>query len=112
MIPGLVNGDEKKKEEKQRKKNQSKRLRSHNYLYAGRHNYPGILLFPFPLNQHDFSPIYEEMYSITSDLNNEIGKIDNVIYESLYKRGVPEKNIFFLAVKPKYEGANPIQIQQ
>jgi len=48
-------------------------------------------------------PVYEEIDSISSDLNNGIGKIDNVIYESLYKKGIPEKNIRFLDVKPKYE---------
>lgn len=49
-------------------------------------------------------PSYEEAYSITSDFTREIGKIDNVIYESLYIRDVPEKNILFLAIKPRYEG--------
>lgn len=46
---------------------------------------------------------YEEVYSSTSDFNKEIGKIDNAIYESLYLRGIPEKDIFFLAIKPRYE---------
>ena len=48
-------------------------------------------------------PVYEEIYFISSDLNNGIGKIDHAIYESLYQRGIPEKNIRFLGVKPRYE---------
>jgi hypothetical protein len=47
-------------------------------------------------------PLYEEIYSKTSDLNTEIRKIDNAIYESLYKKEVPEKNIIFTAVNPKH----------
>jgi len=48
-------------------------------------------------------PIYEEIYSITSDLNKKIGQIDCAIYESLYKRGITEKDIFFSAVRPMQE---------
>jgi polysaccharide deacetylase 2 family uncharacterized protein YibQ len=48
-------------------------------------------------------PVYEETHLISSDLNNGIGRIDNAIYESLYQRGISEKNIRFLEVKPKYE---------
>ena len=47
-------------------------------------------------------PLYEEIYSKTSDLNTEIRKIDNAIYESLYKKEIPEKNIIFTAVDPKH----------
>jgi len=48
-------------------------------------------------------PIYEEIYSITSDLSKEIGQIDNAIYESLYKGGITEKDVFFSAVRPMQE---------
>jgi len=47
-------------------------------------------------------PVYEEIYSKTPDLNREIGKIDNAIYESLYQRGIHERNILFLAVNPRH----------
>ena len=47
-------------------------------------------------------PLYEEIYSKTSDLDTEIRKIDNAIYESLYQKEVPEKNIIFTAVNPKH----------
>ena len=49
-------------------------------------------------------PIYEEAHPISSDLNDEIGRIDNAIFDSLYEGDIPEKNIFFMAVKPKKEG--------
>jgi len=48
-------------------------------------------------------PVYEEKYSVGPNLNREISAIDSAIYESLYRRGVPPKNILFLAVKPKNE---------
>lgn len=48
------------------------------------------------------TPIYEEIYSKISDLHREIGKIDNAIYEALYQRKVHERNILFLAVKPRH----------
>jgi polysaccharide deacetylase 2 family uncharacterized protein YibQ len=47
-------------------------------------------------------PVFEEIYSIRSDLSNEIQKIDHSIYESLYINGIKEKNVHFSTVKPKY----------
>jgi polysaccharide deacetylase 2 family uncharacterized protein YibQ len=47
-------------------------------------------------------PLFEEIYSKTSDLNTEIRKIDNAIYDSLYQEEVSEKNIIFAAVNPKH----------
>ncbi|MDY7037413.1 MAG: divergent polysaccharide deacetylase family protein [Thermodesulfobacteriota bacterium] len=49
-------------------------------------------------------PIYEEARPISSELYDEIGRIDNAIYDSLYEGDIPEKNIFFMAVNPKKEG--------
>lgn len=48
-------------------------------------------------------PLYEEIYTVTSELKNKIRKIDHIIYESLYKIGIAEKDIFFSAVEPRYE---------
>ena len=48
-------------------------------------------------------PIYEETNLIRSELRGEIGRIDNAIYESLYERKVPDKNIHFLDVTSKSE---------
>jgi polysaccharide deacetylase 2 family uncharacterized protein YibQ len=51
-------------------------------------------------------PAYEEVYSKTSYLSKEIGKVDQALYESLYRGKIPERNIFFLAVKPRHEDGN------
>ncbi len=51
-------------------------------------------------------PAYEEVYSTTSHLSKEIGKLDQALYESLYRGKISEKNIFFLAVKPRHEREN------
>ena len=47
-------------------------------------------------------PVFEEIYSVRSDLSNVIRKIDHSIYESLYINGVEEKDVHFSTVKPKY----------
>ena len=70
---------------------------------------PGILviltlgLYLTHANRTTLPLPYEEAYSSTSYFNKEIGKIDNAIYESFYLRGVPEKNILFLTIKPRHE---------
>jgi len=45
------------------------------------------------------SPLFEEAYSIVSDLSHNIRKIDAAIYNALYERKVSEKNIIFFSVK-------------
>jgi polysaccharide deacetylase 2 family uncharacterized protein YibQ len=52
------------------------------------------------------SPLYEEIYSSDTDLNESIRKIDYTIYESLYKNGVPEKDVFFLNVQPRHRNGH------
>jgi polysaccharide deacetylase 2 family uncharacterized protein YibQ len=49
-------------------------------------------------------PPFEEAYTRTSDLDEKIKRVDHAIYESLYQRGVPEKDILFLTVEPKHTG--------
>jgi len=49
---------------------------------------------------------YEETCTVASDLEHEIVRIDGAIYEALYKEGVSEKDILFLAVKPRHEGGH------
>lgn len=49
------------------------------------------------------TPIYEEIYSTISDLNQKIGEIDDTLYEALYQGGIAEKNILFPEVTSKYE---------
>jgi len=48
-------------------------------------------------------PTYEEVYTTKSVLHRQIGRIEHAIYESLYQRRILEKNVFFLAVKPRVE---------
>lgn len=50
------------------------------------------------------APVYEEVYSGSPELAGIIKKIDSSVYESLYRSGISEKDIFFLAVEPKTEG--------
>ena len=52
------------------------------------------------------TPIYEEIYSITDDLTERITKIDYAIYESLYRSGTQEKDIFFLDVQPRHKNGH------
>lgn len=52
------------------------------------------------------TPIYEEINAINSSFLVEVSKIDNAIYESLYKGGIPEENILFLSVSPRHEKRN------
>jgi polysaccharide deacetylase 2 family uncharacterized protein YibQ len=62
----------------------------------------GLFLYISNSTSNISPPIYEEIYSKTSDLTHEIGKIDNTIYESLYQRGIQDKNVFFPTVEPKH----------
>jgi len=72
---------------------------------------PGLFLFFFisayftisNSSAADSRPIYEEIYSITDDLTGSITKIDYAIYESLFRSGTQEKDIFFLDVQPRHK---------
>jgi polysaccharide deacetylase 2 family uncharacterized protein YibQ len=48
-------------------------------------------------------PVYEEAHPVPSDLNQEIARVDEAIYEALYQEGIPETDILFVEVKPRYE---------
>jgi len=52
------------------------------------------------------TPIYEEIHATNSGFLYEVTKIENAIYESLYKSGIPEDNILFLSVCPRNEKRN------
>ena len=45
------------------------------------------------------TPPYEEIYSISSDLDHEIKKIDTLLFEALYHYKIPEEDIFFAEVE-------------
>jgi len=51
-------------------------------------------------------PAYEEIYTTTENLHRKIRDIDYAIYESLYQRGIQEKDIFFLNVQPRNENGS------
>ncbi|MFC1532600.1 divergent polysaccharide deacetylase family protein [Thermodesulfobacteriota bacterium] len=63
----------------------------------------GAFLYLSGSSSRNFFPVYEEIYSVSSDLNNKIGQVDYTIYDSLFQWGVDEKDIFFPAVKPCHE---------
>lgn len=52
----------------------------------------------------DSRPLYEETHLRSTDLRDRIRQIDYIIYESLYRSGVDEKDVFFTAVRPKTKG--------
>jgi hypothetical protein len=49
------------------------------------------------------SPVYEEIYAVSSDLNEKISQIDHTIYDSLFERGIEEKDVSFSMVIPRHE---------
>ncbi len=52
-------------------------------------------------------PAYEEVYSNTSNLHRQMGRIDHAIFDALYLKGIPEEDIAFLRVRPRHrEGAD------
>ena len=51
-------------------------------------------------------PLFEEMDLSHSALRSKIGDIESAIYESLYQGRVPESDIFFSAVEPRFEQGN------
>jgi polysaccharide deacetylase 2 family uncharacterized protein YibQ len=61
--------------------------------------------FLFVLNSRNKTPhpVFEEAYTTASDLNEKISQIDNAIYESLFQRGVDEKDVLFSTVAPRHE---------
>lgn len=51
-------------------------------------------------------PAYEEVYSNTSNLHRQMGRIDRAIFEILYRKGIPEEDIAFLRVRPRHNGGS------
>jgi len=68
-----------------------------------------ILIFFYYLSHADKTvppPIYEEINAINSSFIDEVVKIEDAIYESLYRGGIPEENILFLSVSPRHAKSN------
>ena len=66
----------------------------------------GLFCYLYKTSNTRSSPLFEEIYSVSTDLNKKIGQIDHVIYESLYQREIAESDIFFSTVTPKHENEN------
>ncbi len=49
------------------------------------------------------TPLYEEIYSSSAELEEKIKKIDYAVYESLYQSGVQDRDVFFLNVQPRHQ---------
>ncbi len=47
-----------------------------------------------------FRPEYQETYSRESNLHRAMGKIESAVFDVLYRKGIREKDIVFLAVRP------------
>ena len=61
------------------------------------------LYLGFPERSARISPlIYEEIYSSSADLTEKIKTVDYAIYDSLYRSGVREKDVFFLNVQTRH----------
>lgn len=71
-------------------------------LFFGGITVLGIGFFLFSSAVIPSPPIYEETHSFRNDLHDGIRRIDNAIYDSLYQGAVAEKDIFFLAIRPKH----------
>ena len=62
------------------------------------------LYFGFPGRSASIFPLlYEEIYSSSADLTEKIKTVDYTVYDSLYRSGVPEKNVFFLNVQTRHK---------
>jgi len=48
-------------------------------------------------------PVYEEIYSVKTRLQQKISEIDVVIYDALYREGVGERDIRFPDVEPRHQ---------
>ncbi len=63
----------------------------------------GLFLYFFNSISKSSFPVYEEIYAVSSELNEKISQIDYTIYESLFQRGIEEKDVFFSMVIPRHE---------
>jgi len=63
----------------------------------------GLFLFFFNYTDKSSIPLFEEIYTVSSELNEIISQVDYTIYDSLFQKGVPEKNISFSKVIPRHQ---------
>jgi polysaccharide deacetylase 2 family uncharacterized protein YibQ len=95
-----------KKKRKGRKKKRSTPYSLYAFLAVGLIGFVILclyLLFPKPAVRK-VPPVYEEIYSTSSDLQADIRRIDEALYASLYRSGAKKERISFLDVQPRHEG--------
>jgi uncharacterized protein len=63
----------------------------------------GLFLLFFNYTDKSSPLLYEETYAVSSELKEIIGQVDYAIYESLFQKGVPERDISFSKVIPRHQ---------
>jgi polysaccharide deacetylase 2 family uncharacterized protein YibQ len=63
----------------------------------------GLFLLFFSHTDKSSPLLFEETYAVSSEINEIIGQVDYAIYESLFQKGVPEKDISFSKVIPRHQ---------
>ena len=63
----------------------------------------GLFLLFFNYTDKSSPLLFEETYAVSSELKEIIGQVDYAIYESLFQKGVPERDISFSKVIPRHQ---------
>lgn len=63
----------------------------------------GLFLLYFNYTDKSSPLLFEETYAVSSELKEIIGQVDYAIYESLFQKGVPERDISFSKVIPRHQ---------
>src|SRR4030043_44884 len=63
----------------------------------------GLFLLFFNYTDKSSIPLFEELYAVSSELNEIISQVDYAIYDSLFQKGVQEKDISFSKVIPRHQ---------
>ncbi len=62
-----------------------------------------LYFFPLERSVNIPHPVFEEIYSATTDIRKGIRKVDYAFYEALYRSGTDEKDVLFLNVRPMHQ---------
>ena len=63
----------------------------------------GVFLLFFNYTDKRSVLLFEEIYAVSSELNEIISQVDYKIYDSLFQKGIPEKDISFSKVIPRHQ---------
>ena len=63
----------------------------------------GLFLLFFNYTDKSSPLLFEETYAVSSELKEIISQVDYAIYESLFQKGVPERDISFSKVIPRHQ---------